>query len=188
MSRTPLPLTVGDISMFAHSLRRQLNGRENTPGHVEMLNLLCKAGGFRNFQHFKSQQERLQVQETPPTAQIDVNDKKIQRVARFFDHQGRLVRWPGKFSQCLLCLWVMWSRIPARTSLHEREISVFLDSHHLFGDHALLRRELVDRGMVERTPDGRQYRRIERTPPAEALALFEKLRRVPENSQESNRQ
>ena len=34
------------------------------------------------------------------------------------------------------CLWVMWSRLPARRSMHEREIER-LGAEHLFGDHAL---------------------------------------------------
>lgn len=177
MSRTPLPLAVADIAAFARSLRHQLDGREGTPSHLEMLNLLSKAGGYRNFQHFRAQQDARTAFETPKSAPPVVNYKLVNRVARFFDEQGRLVRWPGKFSQRMVCLWVMWSRVPARTPLTEREISDMLEAQHLFGDYALLRREMVDRGMVERTPDGRQYRRIEQTPPAEALAVLEHLRR-----------
>jgi hypothetical protein len=45
----------------------------------------------------------------------------------------------------------------------------------LFGDPALLRREMFDRGMVWRTPDGREYRRIEDKPPALARALIRQL-------------
>jgi hypothetical protein len=47
---------------------------------------------------------------------------------------------------------------------------------HRFGDSALLRRELFDGGWVSRTPDGSDYRRIEREPPPEALALIQHLR------------
>ncbi len=176
MSKTQLPYHAEDISSLAKSLRRQLDGLEHTPSHVDMLQLLAKAGGYRNYQHFRAQceaRERLNAP-APPPAEVDF--RRVSRVVRLFDEEGRLIRWPGKFSQRMLCLWVMWSRIPARKTMTEGEISEFLDGLHLFGDHALLRRELVDRGMVERTPDGRQYKRLELPPPAEALALLERLR------------
>ena len=38
-----------------------------------------------------------------------------------------------------------------------------------------LRRELVNTGLVERTPDCKVYRRVERRPPLEALALIRRL-------------
>ena len=78
-------------------------------------------------------------------------------------------------SHQLLCLWVMWSRIPARKTFTEREISALLNGLHTFGDHALLRRELFDRGLMERSADGREYRRLERKPPDEAVVLISRL-------------
>ncbi|HKI81938.1 MAG TPA: DUF2087 domain-containing protein [Pseudodesulfovibrio sp.] len=51
-----------------------------------------------------------------------------------------------------------------------------LERQHLFEDHALLRRELVDHHMVERTSDGSRYRRMETPPPAEAVEVFRQLR------------
>ena len=177
MSKDATPLFVGDISPFARSLRRSLEGLEHIPGHVEMLNLLAKAGGFRNFQHLKAQHQAHMSLDEPKQPRAEVNYKLVKRLVRFFDQEKRLVRWPKKFSERLVCLWVMWSRLPARTTLTEREISERLESWHLFGDYALLRRELVDRGMVERTPDGRQYKRLETEPPPEAVALLEHLRK-----------
>lgn len=78
--------------------------------------------------------------------------------------------------QFMVCLWVMWSRLPARARLTEKEINHILMHNHLFADHALLRRELVDRKMVRRTADGRSYQRNEVQPSPEALALLEHLR------------
>ncbi len=176
MSRTSLPLHVGDVSAFAKSLRRSLDGLETLPSHLEMLNLLAKAGGYRNFQHFKVQAEARDLLEAPSPPQPAVNYKLVHKLTRFFDTEGKLIRWPGKYSQRMLCLWVIWSRIPARTTYTEKEISALLHNLHLFSDHALLRRELVDNRMMERTPDGRQYKRLELRPPDDAVALLEKLR------------
>lgn len=175
MSRNAMPFYAADVSALARNLRRQLDGCDNAPSHVEMLNLLAKAGGYRNFQHLKAAHE-LEVMRIPvarPEPRIDF--RLVRRMLRYFDAQGRLIRWPGKFSQRLLCLWVLWSRLAARTAYTEHEISRFLDTQHLFGDHALLRRELVDRDMVVRTADGRQYRRLEVRPSAEALELLKQL-------------
>lgn len=177
MSKTPLPLHVGDISGFAQSLRRQMNDLERTPSHVEMLNLLVKAGGFRNFQHFKAQLEPTQSPAEPKPELSKTDLKRIKQLLRHFDESGMLLRWPKKFTLRMLSLWVMWSRVPTRTAHSELEINEMLRNNHHFEDHALLRRELVDRGFLERTADGRKYTRIERQPPIEVIELFRLLRK-----------
>ncbi|WP_291326489.1 DUF2087 domain-containing protein [Desulfovibrio sp. UCD-KL4C] len=177
MSKTVLPFAVDDISAFARSLRRQLDGLEALPSHVEMLNLLVRASGFRNFQHFRVQHESIKILEAPKSPSPELNLKLVKRLVRFFDEDGQLIRWPKKFSERIVCLWVMWSRIPAKQSFSEKEISDLLEKEHLFGDYALLRRELVDRGMVVRNTDGSQYKRLEVRPPLEALEVLSHLRR-----------
>ncbi|MGL1861263.1 MAG: DUF2087 domain-containing protein [Pseudodesulfovibrio sp.] len=176
MSKVQLPLTVGDISTFAKTLRSQIDDLERTPSHVEMLNLLAKAAGFRNFQHFRAQHDVSEPTTTPPQPIVEVNPKRLKQLVRYFDSEGTLIRWPGKYTQRGTCLWVMWSRIPAKVLMTENEINDRLEAQHQFGDYALLRRELVDRGMLGRTADGRQYKRVELEPPAEALELFKRLR------------
>ncbi|QJB55571.1 DUF2087 domain-containing protein [Pseudodesulfovibrio sp. zrk46] len=173
MSRTPLSLHVDDVSALARSLRRQMDDLDRTPSHVEMLNLLAKAGGFKNFQHLKAQQEPVAAPAVDAVPEIDL--KRIKKAAGYFDVQGRLITWPKKRSLRVLCLWVLWSRIPARTTLSELELDEQLSLDHLFCDHPLLRRWLVDLGLVSRTPDGREYKRIEAQPPAEALEVFKRL-------------
>jgi len=173
-TRELLPLHAPDISAVARSLRAQLADHDGAPGHVEMLNMLARATGFRNFQHLRAQQAawaqlRAPVVEAPPPA---VDLVKIARLVRYFDAQGRLIRWPGKFSHQEPCFWVLWSRIPARRTFTEPEINAAIAEQHLFGDHVLLRREMVNYRMIGRTIDCRTYWRVEREPPAEALALI----------------
>jgi hypothetical protein len=171
MSRQELPFVTSDISALARSLRRQLAATGQMPGHVELLNMLVRATGHRNFQHFRaaaSARERLS--QTEEVAQVD--HLLVERTARHFDAEGRLIRWPAKPSQAELCLWVLWAGIPADRDFTERDVNEWLNSRHLFGDYALLRRALCSFGLVYRTNDGRVYRRIERQPPADALALI----------------
>ena len=175
MSKVPMPFFAGDVSALARNLRLKLKDADRVPGHVEMLNLLVKAAGFRNFQHFKAEFDARQAldQPAPPPAEVDF--KRVKKVVRLFDAEGYLTRWPKKYSERVLCLWVMWSRIAPRRDYNECEISALLEQHHLFEDHALLRRELADHRMVERTSDGSRYRRVETAPPAEAVEVFRHL-------------
>ena len=52
------------------------------------------------------------------------------------------------------------------------EISGIIRNNHRFGDHALIRRAMIDGKLITRTLDGREYRRIEQQPTGEALALI----------------
>ena len=183
MSKTLLPLHVDDISAFARSLGGQLADCGRTPGHVELLNMLARSSGHRNFQHLRaSALQAAQSQAAQPSPQAPppepVNPLRLTRLARLFDAEGRLSRWPGKRGLEASCLWVIWARIPARQTFSETQLNDILNTLHSFGDHALLRRGLCDNGMMTRTPDGREYRRVEAKPTAEALALLERLGKV----------
>lgn len=179
MSKTTLPFHAGDISAVARSLRGQLANCDHPPGHVELLNMLARSAGCRNFQHFRAQAAARDHLAKAAPGPAPVDHVLLQRLTRYFDEAGRLIRWPSKFSHRAPCLWVIWSKLPPRQAFTESGINQALGALHLFGDHALLRRELCDSGMMTRTRDGRDYRRVERCPPAEALALIRHLSRRP---------
>jgi hypothetical protein len=175
MTRSAFPFYANDISALARSLNTQLAGCDHTPGHVELLNMLARAVGSRNFQHFRAQviaEKRLTRASEPPSP---VDYVVLQRLSRYFDANSRLIRWPPKFSDKEPCLWVLWSKLPPRKTLSEREVNQLLLANHRFEDPALLRREMKERRMVTRTRDGSEYRRVERKPPALALSLIRLL-------------
>lgn len=176
MSRSQIPFAADDMSALARSLRTQLAGRDGLPGHVELLNMLSRAAGRRNFQHFRAQLSAHERLAAPLASPEPVDHIRVARTARQFDTEGRLTRWPSRPWQRQLCLWVLWSGIPAGETFSEKGISTLLDGLQRFGDHALMRRELVDNGMLFRTDDCRIYRRIERKPPADAVALIRHLK------------
>jgi hypothetical protein len=176
MSRPVFPFAVGDISAFARSLSAQLVSRDAKPGHLELLNVLARCAGFRNYQHFRAAHAAHDRLESRPVAQRPIDHAKVEQAVRHFDSQARLMRWPAKPSHQQLCLWVLWSNLASRETFTETQINKALQVNHLFGDHALLRRELFDGGFVTRTVDGREYRRVEREPPPEALSLIRHLR------------
>ena len=178
MTRTIFPMDVADISAFAKSLREQIGKLDHKPSHVEMLNLLSRAGGYRNFQHFRSTvrtADMLEKWNLDGEAAPAADEARVRKTLRVFDQEGRIVRWPGKRSQQELCLWFLWSRVPADETFTERGISDFLGGLHLFGDSALLRRDLVDLGLMRRNRDGSDYRKIEKQPPPELGPLLRLL-------------
>ena len=172
MPRTYLPFAVDDISALARSLREQMAARTTPPGHVEMLNILARAAGRRNFQDFRAQAAPTASagpQELPPDIAA------VERAARHFNAEGRLATWPARTSLQTLALWALWDRIEPGRSFTEVGFNQELNRLSLIGDPALLRRSMFNLGLVSRTDDCRDYRRVERPPPPEALALIRKL-------------
>lgn len=178
MSKTALGLSLADISLFAKTLRRELAQSPDFPTHVEMLNVLAKAAGFRNYQHLKASQAaevRLSAAQERPVVDEAVDHRKIEQILRCFSPDGILLRWPKKTSHQKLALWWCWAALPARRDLSEREVNEILRRLNDFGDHVLMRREMIDWGMMTRSQDCRVYRRVEGKPPAEAASLIARL-------------
>ena len=168
----PISLFAEDITSFARSLASELKSTDGSPSHLELLNMLARSGGNRNYQHLRasaSAQSRLAL----PSKSIDFT--RVERLAKYFDTEGLLIRWPNTFSIQDACLWVMWSRLPARVVMTERELNDRLKAEHRFGDHAILRRELVERGLLKRPLDCSTYERMERQPTAEIAELIRQV-------------
>ena len=175
MSRTAVPLRVDDLSPFARTLRQSLSGHDGVPSHVELLNMLARSAGFANYQHLRADADaagRLAAAAEPgPRADLG----QVEKAVRYFDQKGVLASWPSRYALQMLCLWVFWSRLPRGQAFTERQISEHLGDWHAFGDHALLRRAMIDGRMLQRNVDGSEYRRVERTPPPELGPLLEHL-------------
>jgi hypothetical protein len=111
------------------------------------------------------------IDETIPT----VSRRKLERVWRCFDDSGRLQRWPSKRSEQILALWIVWSFLPRGRQFPEIEINAMLGGWHDLGDYALLRRDLVDLGLLQRTPNGAIYRVTNADVPPDAAAAIAKF-------------
>ena len=169
MPRTPLPLRSDDLSAFARTLAAQLG--DASPSHLTLMNMLARAGGHRNVQHLRASQAaaRRFSGEEPPAA---VDHRVVERALHQFDAGGRLLRWPARRAVQDLALWALWAALPVGRSMSEREINERLGGGHAFHDPATLRRTMVAAGLLVRRRDGTDYRRVERRPPAEAVALI----------------
>ena len=185
MTRSVFPFYAHDISALARSLNAQLAVCDHTPGHLELLNMLARAVGSRNFQHFRAQVAAEKRLIRPNEVPAPVDYVALQRLSRYFDANNRLIRWPTKFSHQEPCLWMLWSKLPPRKTLNEQEMNELLLTNHRFEDPALLRREMKERRMLTRTLDGREYRRVERKPPPVAVALIRLLTRSQDHGNQS---
>jgi hypothetical protein len=172
MPREPIPFAVSDLSAFARALTRALAARGSSapPTHVEMLNLLARAAGRPNFQALRAQ-PRPHAEAPVPAAAPALSDA-ARRALRLFGPDGRMSRWPARFSVQRLAMWILWTRFEQRRVYSEKDVNAVLRAAHTFGDHATLRRELVNHRLLERTSDCAEYRRLPARPDAEARALL----------------
>jgi hypothetical protein len=172
----PVPLMAPDLSAFTKALRKQLVDRSaqgaSAPSHVELLNMLARAAGHRNVQTLRARAMR--PAPTVPRPQMTTTAAKA---ALQFDPQGRLLRWPGKFSVQRLVLWALWMRFDARRRYRESDVNQVLKAWHTFGDHATLRRELVNMKLLSRHSDCSEYWKEPQQAPAEVRAMLQELRR-----------
>lgn len=172
MSKEAIPLLVADITPFARSLSLQLKDTDGKPSHLALLNMLARASGFRNYQHLRaSEAAKGRLADTAPQADF----KRVEKCLEQFDDAGRLIRWPSKRFVQELCLWVLWSHLPRGEVMQERDVNGLLNKAHLFEDAAILRRSLIGLKLMSRNADGTDYRRIEQTPPPEAIAVIREI-------------
>ena len=185
MPRSPLSFVVPDASAFAKALGQSLKTRhaagEPPPGHVELLNHVARALGHRNLQALQAAAQRnpalpdplLAAEDRPPPAKLTDNARKALGQ---FDSRGRLVRWPVKYSVQALAMWVLWTLFDGRRVYSEAEVNQILKAANAFGDHATLRRELINHRLMARKSDCSEYRKLPARPDPEARALLQAWR------------
>jgi hypothetical protein len=173
------------------------------PGHVEMMNLLARGAGKRNLQQLQADAagaapvqaapasapapapsdawfDAPELLDPPTTPDVEALAPRLSeraaRTLKCFDFSGRLTRWPPKLSQQRLAMWVLWTRFDARRVYTEAEVNRVLKAWHLYGDHATLRRELIDHQLMTRKSDCSEYRKTPQWPDEEAKGLLRALR------------
>lgn len=182
MTRQLVPLHAPDISAFAKSLKTQLDARpadaKPGPSHLELLNILARAAGHRNFQAFKAAPPPPEAARAPAVVPADLSalSPMVRKTLMQFDAAGRLVRLPHKFSVQQMAMWAMWTRFVVRRKYTEKEVNLILNAHHTFGDPATLRRELVNMKLLGRKSDCSQYWKEPQRPGDEVQGFLKALR------------
>jgi len=174
MTRLLVPFSTPDVSAFTKTLKtfldeRHANGKP-PPSHVELLNLLARAAGMRNFATLrKSAQTAPPAEVPPPTFELSVGNTAVGEVNLStmtatvrkaliqFDDAGRLVRLPNKLSVQQMTMWALWTKFAANRKYTEKEVNAIANAFHTFGDQATLRRELVNMKLLGRKSDCSEY-------------------------------
>ena len=86
-----------------------------------------------------------------------MNNIKDQTISRFLDDIDRVTQWPKKNNDKLLVLKYLQGKFEINNKYSEIEVNTILNKWHTFKDHALLRRELFNKYLLNRTPDCREY-------------------------------
>lgn len=188
MTRRLVPLATPDLSAFAKTLKKLLDERhaagKSLPTHVELLNLLARAAGQRNFATLKAITPAAPLPpalgrpspiQGSPQAVVD-GLRSLSTTARKalmqFDESRLLVRLPNKRSVLEMTMWALWTQFATRRTYTEKEVNALLNAHHIFGDPATLRRELVGMKLMARKSDCSEYWKEPQRPEPKILAFL----------------
>ena len=177
MTREAIAFSVPDIGAFARALGRALQERHDakphTPGHVELLNLLARTAGHRSYQGLRAAARMPRAAPSPAeTPAAPALTPAARKALTQFDAEGRLTRWPHKFSVQRLAMWVLWTHFDAKRVYTEREVNEILKRWNTWGDHVTLRRELIDHRLLTRKSDCSEYRKLPARPDDEVRWLL----------------
>jgi hypothetical protein len=81
-------------------------------------------------------------------------------VLRYLDRQGRIEVFPASRKRRPVVLAYLADHFEADRIYRETEVNAVIDSLHTFGDIPFLRRALIEEGLLVRTRDCREYRRV----------------------------
>lgn len=70
---------------------------------------------------------------------------------------GIVIRWPKKKAEKLAVLQYLQTKFSKNKTYTELEVNLILKKWNSFNDHALLRRELYDNFLINRSNDGKSY-------------------------------
>lgn len=197
MSKDLVSIRIADVSAFARVLGRALHERHGLkptpPGHTELLHLIARAQGVRNWQALRAAVRALPPPAVAPqaapgaapagasaaptalapaSAVAEVLSPNARKALALFDAEGRLKRWPAKFSVQRLIIWLLWTRFDAKRSYTEPEVNAVLKAANLFSDHVTLRRELINHRLMSRRSDCTDYRKLPARPDDETRTLL----------------
>lgn len=88
-----------------------------------------------------------------------------------FLKDNKLMQWPSKALDRKDASDWLASNVEREKKYTEQEITTLLDSLHLFGDPAFLRRELCDRDLLRRDKYGKQYWKTTPVPSTDKSSL-----------------
>ncbi|MDD4290784.1 MAG: DUF2087 domain-containing protein [Clostridia bacterium] len=81
----------------------------------------------------------------------------VEIIKNFLDSEQRLKDYPAKRKMQVACLFYLATKFEPDRKYKEIEINMILKKWNTFGDHATLRRDMIDAKIMQRTDDCREY-------------------------------
>ncbi len=91
-------------------------------------------------------------------------EDNMQELTPFINENLQLKALPAKYKKKLQAYYYLAGKIETGRQYTELEINDVLNQWAVFGDSATLRRELYNKHLLNRTPDGRYYWKEEKIP------------------------
>jgi len=77
--------------------------------------------------------------------------------SRFLDEDGKITKLSRKHSFKIATLQYLADKFEANRYYTEKEVNAICEKWHTFGDFFILRRELIDYGLLQREANGAHY-------------------------------
>ena len=78
-------------------------------------------------------------------------------VQRFLDENGKIKQLPAKQTMKELVYDYLAEKFSNDVMYTESDVNSIINQWHTFGDYFILRRGLIDSGLLNRLPDGSKY-------------------------------
>ncbi len=85
------------------------------------------------------------------------NSDRIDEIVLRFLEKGKIRQLPIKTTYKRYVLEYLASKFETGKDYTEVEVNSVIDEWHTFGDYFILRRELIDVGLLKRLPNGSKY-------------------------------
>jgi hypothetical protein len=93
----------------------------------------------------------------------------FSEINNFLDGEGRLTQFPAKVRRKRIVLLYLATKFEPGITYTEKEVNEIIEANHTFHDKWLLRRELINVGLLCRLTDGSMYWLPENPPKPEEL-------------------
>lgn len=87
--------------------------------------------------------------------------EQIIKIKQFLDRSGKITQLPHKQKVRRALLEYLTGKFELGRTYSEQEVNGICSQWHTFGDYFILRRELVDHGLLCRERDGSRYWRAQ---------------------------
>lgn len=86
----------------------------------------------------------------------------------FLDDQGRVTKWPSKQLLKVEVIKYIGEKFEDDRIYTEKEVNAIISDWHTYGDYFMLRRGIIEMGIMNRTRDGAHYWKVNRPDEIEA--------------------